>query len=204
MVLASRFAIFVYLFLLALSVGCNAPQPAAAPTESPAPSQSERGETRSERRAERREERREERRHEGGDPSAAAASSPGSPHDLSQDEAQGGHTLKKHVGRTDDQLRQRLQDEPRISAASTWTDRATAEQALGAALAQNQDRINRWLDRSGNRPNLVLDYDSARPIGRSLLRGADQAEPCSHAVAVLKWAGDRNYYVLTTYPECRS
>lgn len=192
-----------------VGVGCNTPQPAAPPAESPAP-RSERGETRSERRAERREERREEKRQEAGDQTAGATAAspssgnPGGPHDLSQDEAQGGHTLKKHVGRTDDQLRERLQDEPRISAASTWTDRATAEQAVGAALAQNQDRINRWLDRSGNRPNLVLDYDGDHALGHSLRRGADQAEPCSHATVVLKWAGDRNYYVLTTYPECRS
>jgi Bacterial CdiA-CT RNAse A domain len=204
-VLASRVAIFLCLFLSAVGVGCNAPQPASAPAESPAP-RPDRGETRSERRAERREERREERRQAGEDQGsqAPAASAPGSPHDLSQDEAAGGHTLKKHVGRTDDQLRERLQDEPRISAASTWTDRATAEQAVGTALAQNQDRINRWLDRSGNRPNLVLDYAGDNPVGRTLRRGADQAEPCSHAMLVLKWAGDRNYYVLTTYPECRS
>ena len=208
-VLGSRVAICLCLFLLPVGVGCNAPQPASAPAESPAP-RSDRGETRSERRAERREERREEKRQGGGDQTAEAAAglptsgSPGSPHDLSQDEAQGGHTLKKHVGRTDDQLRERLQDEPRISAASTWTDRATAEQAVGTALAHNQDRINRWLDRSGNRPNLVLDYDGDKPVGRTLRRGADQADPCSHATVVLKWAGDRSYYVLTTYPECRS
>jgi hypothetical protein len=133
----------------------------------------------------------------------AAASGPA--RDLSKDEAAGGHTLRKHVGRTDDQLRERLARERNISAASTWTDRATAEQAVGTAIAQNQDRINRWLDRSGNRPNLVLDYngDAARPVGRSLRRGADQAEPCAHAVVVLKWSGDRDYFVLTTYPECR-
>src|SRR6516162_11886111 len=114
-VLGSRVAICLFLFLLPVGLGCNAPQPASAPAESPAP-RSDRGETRSERRAERREERREEKRQGGGDQTAEAAAglptsgSPGSPHDLSQDEAQGGHTLKKHVGRTDDQLRERLQD----------------------------------------------------------------------------------------------
>src|SRR5690349_23847845 len=39
-------------------------------------------------------------------------------HDLSQDEEAGGHTLKKHVGRTDDQLRERLAHERNISGAS--------------------------------------------------------------------------------------
>src|SRR5580704_2440245 len=60
--------------------------------------------------------------------------------DLSQDEAAGGHTLRKHVGRTDGELRQRLRHERNIAAASTWTDRETAERAVGAAIEQNRDK----------------------------------------------------------------
>ena len=127
----------------------------------------------------------------------------GSPRDLSQDEAAGGHVLRKHVGRTDDQLRERLDRERNISAASTYTDRPTAERAIGSALAVSQDRIQRWLERSGNRPNLVLDYESSQPIGRTMNRGDSHSRPCSHAVVVLKYAAT-SYYVLTSYPECRS
>ena len=126
-------------------------------------------------------------------------------HDLSQDEAAGGHTLNKHVGRTDEQLRERLRRERNISAASTYTDRDTAERAVAVALQQNQAKIDRWLDREGGHPNLVVDYDgdASHPIGRTLNRGDDQTRPCSHAIVVLKWDGDRSYHVLTTYPECR-
>lgn len=125
--------------------------------------------------------------------------------DLSQDEAAGGHTLEKHVGRSDDQLRARLRRERRISAASTYTDRETAERVVGTALQQEQPKIGRWLARESGHPNLVLDYDggAAHPIGRTLRRGDDQTAPCSHAVVVLKWTGPTDYYVLTTYPECR-
>jgi toxin YxiD len=192
------------LFFIGIGLGCTAPQPAPSPEAAP---RSERSERKEERREQRREENREERQANSSQtpgPTTQAAS--GTIRDLEQDEAAGGHTLKKHVGRTDDQLRERLERERNISAASTWTDLSTAEQAVGAAIAQDQDRINRWLDRSGSRPNLVLDYDGdpAHPIGRSMRRGQDQSQPCSHALVVLKWAGDRNYYVLTTYPECRS
>jgi hypothetical protein len=126
--------------------------------------------------------------------------------DLSGDESQGGHTLRKHVGRTDDELRQRLGRERNISAASTWTDRETAERAVGIALEQHRDKIDRWLNHQGGHPNLVVDYDgdSSHPVGRSLRRDADQPEPCSHATVVLKWTGGNNYYVLTSYPECRA
>lgn len=134
---------------------------------------------------------------------ASAAAPSGPVRDLSQDETEGGHTLRKHVGRSDDELRQRLRHERNIVAASTWTDRATAEQAVGMAIVQNRDKISRWLDRP-SRANLVLDYDGdpAHPIGRTLNRDADQATPCSQAVIVLKRT-DNSYYVLTAYPECR-
>ena len=123
--------------------------------------------------------------------------------DLSQDEAAGGHILRKHVGQTDDQLRERLAYERGITGASTYTDRSTAEHAVGAAIAQSQDRIQRWLNRTGGHPNLVLDYDSEAPIGRTINRGEYQSRPCTHALVVLKYSGPDNYYVLTSYPECR-
>jgi len=127
----------------------------------------------------------------------------GSPRDLSRDEADGGHVLRKHVGRSDDELRDRLEREPHIVAASTYTDRTTAEHAVGAAIAESQDRIQSWLNRSGARPNLVLDYDASQPLGRTINRGEKQSRPCSKAVVVLKYAVT-GYYVLTSYPECRS
>ncbi len=128
--------------------------------------------------------------------------------DLSQDEAAGGHILRKHVGQTDEQLRERLEREPSITGASTYTDRAAAEHAVGAAIAASHDRIESWLRRSGGHPNLVLDYDSEAAIGRtihrsSIHRGESQSHPCSHALVVLKYAGPNDYYVLTSYPECR-
>jgi len=127
--------------------------------------------------------------------------------DLSRDEAAGGHILRKHVGQTDEQLRERLEQERHISGASTYTDRAAAEHAVGAAIAQSQGRIQRWLYSSGGHPNLVLDYDSEDPIGRTMNRGENQSHPCTHALVVLKYdlkyAGPNRYYVLTSYPECR-
>jgi len=128
----------------------------------------------------------------------------GSRRDLSQDEAAGGHVLRKHVGQTDDELRERLERDRRITGASTYTDRPAAEHAIGAAIAESQDRIQRWLNRSGGHPNLVLDYDSETPIGRTINRGESEAHPCAHALVVLKYAGPNQYYVLTSYPECRS
>src|SRR5499427_7131522 len=134
------------------------------------------------------------------DPSASTTGGP--IRDLSQDEAAGGHILRKHVGRTDDELRERLRRERNISGASSYIDRPTAERAIGIAIAQNHDRIQRWLNRPGGHPNLTLDYDSDQPIGRTMNRGDSQSRPCSHALIVLKYA-EPSYYILTSYPECR-
>lgn len=133
---------------------------------------------------------------------AAPAGFRGASHDLSSDESAGGHTLRKHVGRSDDDLRERLAHED-ISAASTYTNRAAAEYAVGNALQQGQYRIEQWLARSGGHPNLVLDYRGEQPIGRTLHRGNSASQPCADAKIVLRWLNSSEYYVLTSYPECR-
>jgi Bacterial CdiA-CT RNAse A domain len=122
--------------------------------------------------------------------------------DLSQDEAAGGHILRKHVGQSEEDLRRRLRREENITGASTYTDRTTAEHVVGAAIAQSQDQIQSWL-RQDRHPNLVLDYDGTEAIGRTMNRGEVHSRPCTHALVVLKYAGANRYYVLTSYPECR-
>lgn len=205
-------------------VGCSAPAPQTFHEEHPAAES--RHEEKRERKEERREERREARR-EGEAPGEFRESdrkehgsrdrerSPESPvpvgsrdsgsptaggYDLQRDEELGGHTLRKHVGRSDEELRERLEQEPRISAASTWTNTDLAEQTVAAALRDQAARIAQWQARGERRANLALHYNAGREIGRSLERGASQTVPCTGAVIVLKASGD-GFYVLTTYPE---
>jgi hypothetical protein len=126
---------------------------------------------------------------------------PGASHDLSADERAGGHTLSKHVGRTDNELRERLAHED-ISASSTYTDRSAAQLAVGNALQQSSNRIEQWMVRSKH-PNLVLDYHGGQSVGRTLHRGESASRPCADAKVVLRWLSPSEYYVLTSYPECR-
>jgi len=124
-------------------------------------------------------------------------------YDLSRDEERGGHTLARHVARTDDELRERLAHERNISAASTWTDRETAETVVGEALAGERNRVDGWMRRGYPRANLALHYNAGRVIGRSSRRGDSPAADCSSAVIVLRADGPQSFYVLTTYPETR-
>jgi hypothetical protein len=124
-------------------------------------------------------------------------------YDLGRDESRGGHTLARHVGRTDADLRERLRRERQISAASTYTDRATAERVVARTLSRNRARVDQWLARQGSRPNLALDYrgEKRQPIGRSIMRRSPQPFICTDAVVVLRGDGPRAFIVLTSYPE---
>lgn len=125
--------------------------------------------------------------------------------DLAAAERLGGHTLARHVGRTDDDLRERLRREPSIAAASTYPDRQTAERVVAAALERFSGRIAGWSAPGGPRPNLALDYrgEAGKSVGRSLRRGDTRVRSCPDAIVVLRWHPDVRYYVLTSYPECR-
>lgn len=143
-------------------------------------------------------------RHRSGVDTSAPAAPTSARRDSTWDEAQGGHTLARHVGRTDAQLHDRLRREPNIGAASTWTDRDTAERVIAAALERQAARVRAWSARDGARPNLALDYrgDAVTPLGRSLVRGARNAVPCTDALVVLRWDTRKTrFFVLTAYPE---
>jgi hypothetical protein len=124
-------------------------------------------------------------------------------YDLARDEERGGHTLARHVAWTEEQLEERLRRERNISAASTWTDRQTAEAVVGEALRAERGRVESWLRRSYPRANLALHFDAGRDVGRSLGRGESQAVACRSAVIVLRADGPGSFYVLTAYPEAR-
>ena len=137
--------------------------------------------------------------------SPALAQAPAPSYDLGADERIGGHTLARHVGKSDEELADRLRREPQISAASTYADEETARRSVGAALAQSRARVQAWASRSGFRPNLVLNYDSGgRPLGRALARGARVSAVATRALVVLRWDERRQrWFVLTSYPEAR-
>jgi hypothetical protein len=120
--------------------------------------------------------------------------------DLSADEAAGGHTLARHVGRSDAELAERLARESSLAAASSFEDRATAERAVGAVLAAERERIDAWLNRRRDETLAISWSGGGDPVGRLLERGAASAQPVKGARVVLRRRG-AGYFVLTAYPE---
>jgi hypothetical protein len=68
-----------------------------------------------------------------------------------EEDLYGGHTIDKHVGKTDIQLLQRLRDqarasgEPKIPAASTFPDLASAQNYTLDCIRQRTPQIDAWL-----------------------------------------------------------
>ncbi|MGJ7518214.1 RNase A-like domain-containing protein, partial [Pseudomonas baetica] len=120
---------------------------------------------------------------------------------LAAHEAQGGHLIAKHIGRTDEQLANRLKAEPNIPAASTFPDRVTAESASARALAANKKKIEKFL--TSNKGKTTVSHHFTQPIGVSMVNGKTTQVPASKVLLVLKKDDRRpeGYFLLTGFPE---
>ena len=116
-------------------------------------------------------------------------------------EAAGGHTLERHVGKTESQLAQRLASETRISAASSFTNRSVAETAIAEAMDTNKSAIDSWVKKGGNR--YTIDYNANKTIGITLRRRTSKATPVSRLKIVLQRSTKLppGYFILTAYPQ---
>jgi hypothetical protein len=119
---------------------------------------------------------------------------------LAADESAGGHTLARHVGRSDAELAARLAAEPGLAAASAFTDRPTAERAVAAALAAERRRVDDWRARGRGETLAIAWRGDGAPVGRLLERGAPRAEEVSGVRVVLR-RDSESFFVLTAYPE---
>ncbi|MEZ2248545.1 RNase A-like domain-containing protein [Microcoleus sp.] len=115
-------------------------------------------------------------------------------------EAAGGHTLEKHVGKTEAELAQRLAKDKRISAASSFTYRSVAESAIAEAMEEKKSAIDSWVKKRSNR--YTIEYDTHRIIGITLTRRVSKASSTSRLKIVLQRSTKLSpgYFILTAYP----
>ncbi len=135
-------------------------------------------------------------------PGQTVAFAPGIPGGgLDFHEAAGGHTLEKHVGKTEAELAQRLASEKRISGASSFTYRSVAESAIAEAMNEKKSAIDSWVKKGGNR--YTIEYDTHKIIGITLRRGASKATSTSRLKIILQRSTKLSpgYFILTAYPE---
>jgi hypothetical protein len=121
---------------------------------------------------------------------------------LEREEAAGGHTLARHVGKSDDWLMARLASDAHLHVASSYPDRETAETAIEALLSRHRDRLNRWAARAPEGAEFTVRGAADRPIGRTAWRpvGRDHLADSRALIVVVKKAGAASCLVLTSYP----
>ncbi|WP_233831904.1 RNase A-like domain-containing protein [Paraburkholderia sp. ZP32-5] len=113
----------------------------------------------------------------------------------------GGHTLLKHVGRTEAQLRERLRLEPGRTVVSSFINLEQAEWAISETMRANASKIHAWT--RAPRRTLTLEKDVGRKVGYALVRKTDALADCSKVKVILKY-GTHNgmpYYILTAMVE---
>lgn len=113
---------------------------------------------------------------------------------LHSSEANGGHLIERHVGRTFDDLSARMEDYPRLGQVSTFASVDEAAEALSTALHHNKNAFDDWVA-SGARGKLelVAPFDG----GSVFVRGSDSTAPGSSVRMILKSDGSGGWYVLT-------
>ena len=112
-------------------------------------------------------------------------------------EAAGGHTLAKHVGKSEEYLRSRLAQEPRLKEASTFYNRQSAESAISAMLNRNRREVDRWL--SGTNEELALRGRAATSVGRLIPRRSKTSTAANGVKIVLRRDADmQTGYLLIT------
>jgi hypothetical protein len=119
---------------------------------------------------------------------------------LEAHEDAGSHLIERHVGKSEQDLVDRLQRE-NISASSSFRDLPAAEHFIAQTIVENQGKVDAWLDgKGGNR--LVLDAHFDASTGISVKRGETQAEDVFSVKLVLERSNALGigYRIVTGYP----
>ncbi|MCG7897608.1 MAG: hypothetical protein JAY85_04035 [Candidatus Thiodiazotropha weberae] len=113
----------------------------------------------------------------------------------------GGHPVSKHVGKTDQELIDRIVAEPHIPSSSSFTNLEIAEKAVGDVLAGNRANIQTWL--AGNDRQLPLSMNLGYEVGRKVLNGSTTVQASTDITVLLRRDPlmPNGYRIHTAYPE---
>ncbi|NQW11407.1 MAG: hypothetical protein HQ481_16195 [Alphaproteobacteria bacterium] len=119
---------------------------------------------------------------------------------LLEQEHKGGHTVDRHVSKSEAWLIDRLKRDRKIPAASSFPDRVTARQVIGLALAPDENDLDEWARtaRAGEVAEIRMAFE--QPIGRIVVRGKAVGEPAFGLRLFVRALGDGNCFLLTAYP----
>ncbi|MGH1486449.1 MAG: RNase A-like domain-containing protein [Cellvibrionaceae bacterium] len=113
----------------------------------------------------------------------------------------GGHTIQRHVGKSDAQLIDRFSLEPHIPSSSTFTDLETATRAIGDVVVVNKNKIESWFQSSDS--ELPLRMDVNYKVGRTIESGSMAIQESQKVFVLIRRDPlmPKGYRIHTAYPE---
>lgn len=118
---------------------------------------------------------------------------------LRQHEVPPGHTIERHVGKTTDELFERLERSGR-RRASSFTDQRTAERSVDALLEHHTEQIERW-SAAGGSDKLVLRFDLLEPAGTVALKDGTIVQSTAVKAVLIPSRKGEGWQLLTAYPD---
>lgn len=119
--------------------------------------------------------------------------------------APGGHTLERHIGKTPEELMERLQRRPGLGETSSFKNIAEAEKLISAVLRDNKHQIQMWIKYIP--PNMTARMRLSRifnqPTGILVQRGSRDIKTCYRVRVALEFRpfNGKPYFILTAFPE---
>lgn len=121
---------------------------------------------------------------------------------LAEHEALGGHTILKHLGRTEAQLRTRLVAEANIPAASSFPSLNVAENVISDAMKARAQLVRAWAATEKQGSKYVWVHNATKTIGYGVVRQSGALANMQKVLIVLKptQVSGKLYFILTAYP----
>jgi hypothetical protein len=117
---------------------------------------------------------------------------------LAAHELDGGHSIARHVGLVETELRTRLARWPQLRGASAFPDRRTAEQLVAEALETRSGRVVDWLGQPDAADDLALVVELHRVTGVLLRPGWPTVRAVTGVKVVLVRASTPLGFRITT------
>ena len=121
-------------------------------------------------------------------------------HNIDSHEEAGGHTGERHIGKSEEWLKNRLKEEPNIPMASSFYSKEHANWAQNMVVRKHRKEIDAWL-KSGQTKPLIIDIAMQSIIGKVLKRGKNKAVPTKKVRAIVVKNPDLNsWHFKTSFP----
>lgn len=126
-------------------------------------------------------------------------------HESLSGRAPGGHTLERHIGKTPEELLDRLSRRTVLTETSSFKSTRDAEQLISKVLSDHKNQIEMWVKHLPPNLNAKMELERvfAHQTGIVVSRGSTKVAACFKVRVVIRfqqWQG-KPYFVLTAFPK---